>query len=292
MIDKNQKSRWLAYAALVASSVMAWRTAAALVERRRLLRQGEIGELHSEWFNVNDCRVHVRVSAAAAGPASVPVVFVHGWGASGSYFLPTAERLAANYAVYAPDLPGHGLSDTPSRPLDVAGLAQSLLDWMSRAGIARASLVGHSMGCQVAVEAAIRNPDRIDRLVLIGPTPDPASRPTLEMVRRFLIGGAFERPSINRHLMKDYSRMGRRLIPEFRFMVQDPIEDKLAKLTQPVMLVRGEKDPIAPQRWLEEAARLAHTDRKVVIGGWGHAVQYDTPLQLAEAIRPFLDQAK
>jgi 2-hydroxy-6-oxonona-2,4-dienedioate hydrolase len=79
-------------------------------------------------------------------------------------------------------------------------------------------------------------------------------------------------------------------VPKFRFMLEDPIEDNLPKVAVPSMVVRGKKDPIAPQHWIDEAARLLRTDRVVVIPGWGHAVQYSAPTQLIDAIRPFLSQ--
>jgi 2-hydroxy-6-oxonona-2,4-dienedioate hydrolase len=215
---------------------------------------------------------------------------VHGWGISGSYFIPAAERLAAGFPVYVPDLPGHGRSDTPPEPLNISGLAQALLACMEAMKIERTFLVGHSMGCQIAVEVALQHPWRIDRLMLIGPIPDPTARSVAEQFRRFLIGSAYERLSLTQYLVKDYTRMGRRLVPEFRFMLEDPIEDKLPKVAVSSMVVRGEKDPIAPQRWIDEAARLLRTDRVAVITGWGHAVQYSAPTQLIDAIRPFLSQ--
>lgn len=285
------RHRWLAAAALSTGALAAWKMAAAARQRRHMLRTGAMRELHPLWLDVGGCRTHARISTAATTPAAVAVVFVHGWGISGSYFIPAAERLAAEFAVYAPDLPGHGLSDTPATLLDVDGLAEALVDWMDRAGIRCAALVGHSMGCQIAVEAALRYPGRIDRLVLIGPTPDPGARSTLEQFRRFLMGGLFERQSLNSHLLKDYTRMGRRLAPEFRAMMRDPIEDKLPQLNVPTMLVRGERDAIVPQPWLDEAARLLSTDRTAVIPGWGHAVQYSAAGQLVDAIRPFLREA-
>jgi 2-hydroxy-6-oxonona-2,4-dienedioate hydrolase len=215
---------------------------------------------------------------------------VHGWGISGSYFIPAAERLAAGFPVYVPDLPGHGRSDTPPEPLNISGLAQALLACMEAMKIERTFLVGHSMGCQIAVEVALQHPWRIDRLILIGPTPDPTARSVAEQFRCFLIGSAYERLSLTQYLVKDFTRMGRRLVPEFRFMLEDPIEDKLPKVAVSSMVVRGEKDPIAPQRWIDEAARLLRTDRVAVITGWGHAVQYSAPTQLIDAIRPFLSQ--
>ncbi|HEY0368447.1 MAG TPA: alpha/beta hydrolase [Chthoniobacterales bacterium] len=268
---------------------MAWRLIAARRERRRLLRRGEIRQLQDVWRTVGEHRVFARASTRSDGSAP-PVVLVHGWGISSSYFIPTAERLATAFDVYAPDLLGHGRSDTPDVPRDVPGLARALLDWLDEAQLERVSLVGHSLGAQIAVEAALQQPARVDRLVLIGLTCDPQARSTTEQIRRFAIGGAYERAALNNHVVKDYSRMGRRLVPEFRFMLRDPIEHKLPKVSQPVLLVRGEKDPLAPQRWIDEAARLLGGAAVAVIPGWGHAVQFSAPAELVAAISPFLHQ--
>lgn len=85
-------------------------------------------------------------------------VLVHGFGMSSSYFVPTAERLGTRFAVYAPDLPGHGGSDTPRDALDVPQFADALIAWMNGVGIERTSLVGHSFGGQIAVDAAVHYP--------------------------------------------------------------------------------------------------------------------------------------
>ncbi len=199
-----------------------------------------------------------------------------------------AERLACRFAVAAPDLPGHGLSESlPAVPgaEDLAGIA---LDWMRVAGIERASVVGHSMGCQVAIEMALREPKRIGCLVLIAPTPDPHARSVAEQFRRLVVGGFYERMSLLLHLVKDYARMGKRLVPEFFSMLGYPIEQKLCHVKVPVLLVRGDKDPVVPQHWMEEAALLAGADGTIAIPRWGHAVQYSAAPQVVRAIEPFL----
>ncbi|MGH2618077.1 MAG: alpha/beta fold hydrolase, partial [Thermomicrobiales bacterium] len=61
---------------------------------------------------------------------ALPIVHVHGFGISGRYLEPTAARLAAHYPTYVPDLPGHGRSEHPRRPLDIAGLADALADYL------------------------------------------------------------------------------------------------------------------------------------------------------------------
>lgn len=213
---------------------------------------------------------------------------VHGFGVSSSYFVPTAERLAVEFDVYAPDLPGHGKSDTPAKPLDIPQFADRLLDWMDAVGLGRVSLVANSMGCQISVDLALRYPNRVERLVLIGPTSDPTARTFTAHALRLIASAPFERVSLIPILIADYLRMGTRLIPEFRFMLRDPVEEKLPQITIPAMVVRGEKDAIVPPRWFEEAARLLRAERKVVILRWGHAVNFSAPRQLLSVVVPFL----
>lgn len=258
---------------------------------RRDAGPSEIRKLQSIWTDVGPCRMHARASADSATSPRVPVVLVHGFGVSSSYFVPTAERLAVEFEVYAPDLPGHGKSDTPAEPLDIPRLADQLLAWMDAVGLQRVSLVANSMGCQVSVDLAVRYPNRVERLVLIGPTSDPTARTFTAHALRLIASAPFERVSLIPILMVDYLRMGPRLIPEFRFLLRDPVEEKLPQVTMPVMIVRGERDAIVPTRWFEEAARLVRAERKVVIVRWGHAVNFSAPRQLTAAIAPFLRDA-
>ena len=269
---------------------------AALAIVRVLTRRGRHSDpkacrLQSVWTHVAGCRIHARASAGRADATSSPVVLVHGFGVSSSYFVPAAERLSCEFEVYAPDLPGHGRSDTPRQPLDVPTLAEALIRWMDAVGLQRVSLVANSMGCQIAAETAVRYPERIERLVLIGPTVDPAARSVLGHARRLFVAGLYERLSLSGLLAKDYLRMGVRIIPELRFMFRNRIEENLPRIEAPVMLVRGENDPIAPQQWVEAAARLARAERTVVIPTWGHAVHFSAADQIVDAIAPFLRRA-
>lgn len=269
-------------------ALAAARTATSAIQHRRQLAHGEIRPVQSLWTYIDGLRIHAHAALPIHTPDPLPVVLVHGFGVSSSYFLPTVERLATQFNVYAPDLPGHGKSDKPLEPLDVPRFADALIAWMDSLGIECASLVGNSMGCQIVVDAAMRYPARVERLVLIGPTADPQTRPLPELFKRFLIGSIYERPSLSWVIMKDYGTMAQRLAPELKFMREDRIETKLPQLTVPTMLVRGEKDMISSQRWLDELARLIGTDRITVIPGMGHAVNYSAAEQLVAAITPFL----
>ena len=278
------RKRWPVYALLGAGAALALLQASS--RRRSRPHAGDIGALHSRWWKADGLSMHARVATEAARPP--PVVLVHGLGVSGAYFIPMAQQLAADFTVYVPDLPGHGLSATPALPPDIAGLARALIAWMDCAGIARASLVGHSMGCQVAVEAALRHPGRIDRLVLIAPVCDPGARSVLRQLGHLIRSSVHERLSLIPQVIKDYLRIGSRIVPELRSMLAYPIEAKLPDIRIPTMLIRGEHDAVAPQAWIDDAARLLGAARARVIPRWSHAVHYSAAAEVAEAMRPFL----
>ncbi|HEX3131286.1 MAG TPA: alpha/beta hydrolase [Thermoanaerobaculia bacterium] len=219
----------------------------------------------------------------------LPVVLVHGYGVSSRYMVPIARRLAAERTVYAPDLPGHGRSEDPGRTLTVPELAGVLYKWMDAAGLERAILLGNSMGCQIAVELAVRHPERIDRLILTGPTVDPQARTFWRQLPRFIRTAFAERPSLLFWVAWDYLRAGpSRIRREMDVAFADRIEDKLWRISMPSLVLRGERDAIVPQRWAEEVVRCLGTVDLQVIPGAGHALNYSAADELMRRIRPFL----
>jgi pimeloyl-ACP methyl ester carboxylesterase len=206
--------------------------------------------------------------------------------------VPTAVRLARHYRVYAPDLPGFGHSDKPRQALDIPELADALVAWMDAAGLERAPLVGNSLGCQIIVDAAIRYQDRLASLVLQGPTMDRHARTLRQQLCRGLLDVLREHPSQPLVQTRDYAKFGlRRSLRTFRFAARDRIEDKLPLVQQPALVVRGERDPIVSQRWVEEVTRLLPSGRLVVIPGAPHTLNYSTPQAFVRVLRPFLEGA-
>ncbi len=247
------------------------------------------GTIESRWIRAGGGLVHARVSTGPAGAGSPAVVLVHGIGVTSRYMVPLAERLALYYRVYAPDLPGFGLSDKPRQALDVPELADALAAWMEAVGLGRATLLGNSFGCQIIAELAVRYPHRIERAVLQGPTIDPKARSALRQLVRWQLDTPREPPSQALIILRDYMDCGiRRLVRTFRYSLQDRIEEKLPRIGVPTLVVRGGRDPVVPQRWAEEATGLLPMGRLVVVPGAGHTVNYNSPLELARVVRLFL----
>lgn len=284
------KTGWLVCGAIAIGLVAAARMARDARSRRARLQQGELTALSSVWRQVRGLRMHAYVATGAASASRLPVVLVHGFGISSSYLVPTAERLGIRFEVYAPDLPGHGRTDTPPNAYDVEALADALIEWMRAMRLERAAVVANSMGCQVAVAAALTYPERIDRLVLIGPTLDPAARNLGRLFARFLWTGIREDLTLGILIVLDYGRMGRRIPPELCAMLAYRIEEKLPNIAIPTLFVRGEHDAIAPRAWLEKAARLVgERARWTEIANAAHAVNYSAADALVERITPFLE---
>jgi 2-hydroxy-6-oxonona-2,4-dienedioate hydrolase len=158
---------------------------------------------------------------------------------------------------------------------------------MIAADVPRAVLLGNSMGCQVVASVA----ERAAGIILTSPTIDPGRRSGPQQIGRWLVDGTREKGSLGVIQLRDYWRAGpSRVLQAYGVMMRDRIEERLPRIQAPALVVRGGRDPIVPQDWAEEAARLLPHGRLVVIPGAPHALNYSAPLELARVIRPFLHE--
>jgi 2-hydroxy-6-oxonona-2,4-dienedioate hydrolase len=251
-----------------------------------------VGTFKSTWTNVNGLRIHALVSVNLVPPGAPVVVLVHGSGLSGRYMIPTAERLALDFHVYVPDLPGFGDSDKPSRVFDVPELTDWLSGWIVAAGLNRAALLGNSFGCQVIADLAAHHPERVERAVLQGPTTPPDERSWFWQFVRWKQNQRYNPSSLEPITWSDYRKCGlRRMYRTFHYQLTDRIEDKAPRIRAPVLVVRGSEDPICNQRWCEEIARLSPRGRLAVIPNVAHTLCYTAPVELANVTRSFLNEA-
>jgi pimeloyl-ACP methyl ester carboxylesterase len=111
----------------------------------------------------------VRLRYAELGdPAAQPLILLHGYSDSWFSYSRVLPGLARRHRVYALDLRGHGDSDRPAGGYTMPELAADVVAFMDAKGIERATVVGHSMGSFVAQQVAVRAPERVTRLVLVG----------------------------------------------------------------------------------------------------------------------------
>jgi pimeloyl-ACP methyl ester carboxylesterase len=218
---------------------------------------------------------------AVAGPA---FVLVHGIGVSSRYFRPLAIELAKHGSVFLVDLPGYGAAPDPRTEVTLAGHADAVASFVRSIAASEVVLVGHSMGAQVAVTLAERHPGLIERLVLVGPTMEPGRRTAFQAIGRLLLDGTREPPAVNGIVFTDYVfRAGPPYtIRQLPLVLDDALDERIAGVDIPMLVVRGTRDPIVSSPWARLLADRAAGALVEVPGP--HVVMYTAPDAVANAI--------
>jgi len=258
--------------------------------RRRMHPRRPQTTLAERWALVDGVDVFYRESVNP--PDASVMLHVHGFGLSGRYLLPTAERLADEFHTLVPDLPGFGRSGRAPGQLDVPDLANAAARFLDARGVEKATLVGNSMGCPVICEFAHRYPDRIERAVLVSPAGGLHNQPLARAVGQLGLDGGREPVKLVGVATPDYLRFG---IPStfklFKALTQYPTLQRLLELKLPTLVVLGERDPLLPgaARVQEVASQSDSHVLIVTMETAAHAINFSHPEELAHVIRLFMD---
>ena len=245
-------------------------------------------------------------------PALPCVVFIHGAMHDHSGWTLLARWCAHHgFGVLAVNQPGHGRSAGPPLP-SVEALADWTLALMSAAGVPQATLVGHSMGTLIALQAAARAPQRIARLVLLGAAyPMKVSDALLgagreaplraiDMVNALSIGTLAAKPShpgpgmwlhgANRALMRNQQALSSDVnLFEHDFRICDAYAGGTAAMAQvkcPTTLITGARDQMTPPKSTQALA--AALQARVVTVPTGHHLMAEAPDAVLAGLRAAL----
>lgn len=277
------------------------------------------GESHAtaRWVSLPDGE---RVRVVESGdPDAAPLVFLHGWGCSAYAWRHfTGPAAASGWRTISIDMRGHGLSDRPAdadkycRDAMVDHLAATL----DVLGVDSAPIVAHSMGGSVAVALAMRSPARVPRLALFGPVgfglvnraawsqllppsltgallPTRIPRWAVRFALRHSRGekGLSDEREVDEYWaptqFPEFLNAMRLLLHGFTWVPWTPTE--LAGITQPLMLVFGDRDPVVkPQSVAPTLVRCLPGAQLHVAHGAGHVVPEERPEWALALLLPFL----
>jgi pimeloyl-ACP methyl ester carboxylesterase len=250
--------------------------------------------------------IHMHV-AEMGDAAGVPIILLHGYSDSWFSFSRVLPLLGDRYRLYALDLRGHGNSDRPASGYLMRDLAEDVVAFMDAKRIARATIIGHSMGSFVAQQVAIAAPRRVSRLVLIGSVTEPrkfgdfmalkAAVETLpepvpyEFARDFQVStihkgvsDAFLKRAIAESL-KMPARVWRELM---KGMLATEPALALGRTQIPTLVVQGEKDTYAIRSEQDALVALIRTAKLKIYRDTGHALHWERPRQFARDLRAFM----
>jgi pimeloyl-ACP methyl ester carboxylesterase len=128
------------------------------------------GKRRTKWPVITESRIRLSAGEMAftsAGSGRSVLVLIHGLGGSRQTWRQLIPTLARTHTVIAPDLPGHGESDSPAGDYSVGAHSCAVRDLLLALGHQRVSFVGHSLGGGIALQMAYQFPERVERLMLI-----------------------------------------------------------------------------------------------------------------------------
>lgn len=244
----------------------------------------------------------LEVFEAGEGP---PILFLHG--ANGfAPEHPYVKALAARHRLLAPSHPGFGTSSLPDwidTPDDIAYIHLALLDHL---GLHQVDVIGCSLGGWIACELATKHPQRVRRMVLVGPVgvkTGPVDRldvPDIFALPQDTLNALlFHDPA---HMRMDPSRLtDEQLAISVRnretlalltwepYMHNPKLPHRLHRVTAPTLLVRGASDGLVSASYIESYARLLPDARIATIAAAGHAPQVEQPDEFTRTALAFLE---
>lgn len=203
----------------------------------------------------------LRISYLDAGPNGAPVlVLLHALGDQANNWEPVLSQFADQYRVLAPDLRGHGESDWPGS-YAFETYADDVVGFLDAVELDSVTLVGHSMGGVIAYLIAMRQPDRVQRLVVEDVAPPlPRDRPIPDRPTEPIDFDWDVAPAIIGQVNRG----------------EPDVWSKLFDITAPTLLVGGGVDSHIPQQQLEDVCNLIPACELVTLPA-GHYVHQALP---------------
>ncbi len=278
--------------------------------------KAELEKIYGSPKNAYVSALGVNLHYQDTGPSknAIPILFLHGFGASLQTWDTWAQALSEDYRVISVDLPGFGLTgEDPSGIYTDQRSVEVLEAFLKELNIPQVVLVGNSMGGKFAWQFAARYPNQVSKLVLI--SPDGYASPGIEYGKKtevpaiadldryffskmFLVMNlkpAYANPNtlndalVNRYydLMLAPGVRGAILGRMQQTVLQDPVPS-LSSIQVPTLLIWGEKDAFIPIRNSNDYLKVMPNAKRVSLPNIGHLPQEEQPSIGLAALKEFL----
>ena len=228
-------------------------------------------------------RLHYQ--AAGAGP---PLVLVHGFSASSSWWRPNIKELATRHRVYALDLAGFGHS-RPKFHFSLEHAVEHIVLWMDALGLENAHFCGHSMGGHICIHLAAAHPERVRKLVLASASGLPFNTPPLPLLWRLLRSAGQSDLRLAPNAVRTTLQAGPLiLLSAARGVLTDDVREHLTRISAPTLIVWGEQDLLMPVSVGQALHEAMPGSRFSVLPGAGHHVTAEAAAAFNRLVLDFL----
>ena len=260
--------------------------------------------------------VLTRNNVTVLGRGAQPMLFAHGYGCDQTMWRFVTPAFADEYRLVLFDHVGSGHSDigaySPGKYSSLKGYADDVLEICAELDLQRVIFVGHSVSAMIGVLAAIKAPERFDRLILIGPSPcyinDEAyvggfTRKDIDDLLEFqdsnflgwssslapVIMGNQNRPELSEELFNSFCRTDPDIAKQFAAVtfLSDNRAD-LPNVRTPALILQCQDDAIAPLAVGHYVHDHLPGSQLVILNATGHCPHLSAPDEAIAAIRRFL----
>ena len=261
----------------------------------------------------------IRTNFHDLNPAApgVPLLLIHGSGPGVSAFANwrlVMPALAQARRVVAPDMVGFGFTDRPSDyPYTLDNWVAHAIGLLDALRLETVDLVGNSFGGALSLALAVRHPQRVRRLVLMGsagvhfeltPALDAVwgYQPSFENMRRMMDLFAYDRSLVNDDLARlryqasirpGFQESFSAMFPAPRQRSVDALaspEEAIAKLPHETLVIHGREDQVIPMATSLKLARLIPNAQLHIFGKCGHWTQIEHSARFARLVGDFLGE--
>jgi pimeloyl-ACP methyl ester carboxylesterase len=278
-------------------------------------------------FAVNKVDISAELSIAYIdeGQGEQTLLFVHGLGGYLKHWSKNIPELAKGFRCIAIDLPGYGKSSKGSFDASMSFQAEMILAFMEKLQLQKVWLVGHSMGGQISLTLALKDPSKLAGLILLAPAgietfteeqkqfflnnyaPQNITDASPEQIRANYALNFYQIPNDAEQLISD--RLAIIHSPNFNAhaysvasgvwgMVNEPVFDQLHQISLPCLVVFATNDALIPNRFMNpklNTALLAEKFQKEMpqakielIENTGHMLQYESPKVVNSILKNFI----
>ena len=255
-----------------------------------------------------------------------PLILIHGLGSYIPAWKKTIPELSKSHRVIALDLPGFGKSSKQVEAYSIAFFARTVVQLQDSLGIEKAIWAGHSMGAQIALEAAFSHPEKISKLVLLAPagfetfseqeakmmsgfvTPASIKATPEPMIRQVFKSAFYKFPEDAQFMAgdrvaireaEDFDLYAEAYAASVQAMLDGPVYSRLDEISQPTLVIFGKQDALIPNRQLhpklttrevaESGMRKLGNSRLKMVEEAGHFVHFEQPEAVNSEILNFID---
>ena len=248
---------------------------------------------------VRGTKIHYLSMKAKRPDSRIKTVFIHGSGGNAGLWHKVMEELRGEYESLAVSLPGHGESEGQGMKT-IPEYREFLKDFFNTLGLENIVLGGHSLGGGIVQDFALRYPEKLKAILLMGTGARlrvlPEALEALRQMAEGLMEPKFEpwgfaenaSPEVLAEGKREWAKTGSRVrYQDMMACDQFDIMAELDKIRLPALILCGREDRLTPVKYSDYLNKKIAGSKMEIIEGAGHMVMLEAPGALSQAILKF-----